>query len=76
VRYGLGFYIPEEDILHSHRRDNLKPYKALTGCALQQRRNFSPLRYELGVYIIEGGIFHSHRREDLKSYLALTGWSL
>jgi hypothetical protein len=24
VRYGLGFYIPEDDILHSHRRENLK----------------------------------------------------
>jgi hypothetical protein len=23
--------IPEVDILHSHRRENLKPYKALTG---------------------------------------------
>jgi hypothetical protein len=29
VRYELGFYIPEEDILHSHRRKNLKYYIAL-----------------------------------------------
>jgi hypothetical protein len=30
----LGFYIPEDDILHSHRRENLKPYKicALSSC--------------------------------------------
>jgi hypothetical protein len=27
VRYELGFYIPEDDILHSHRRGNLKSYK-------------------------------------------------
>jgi hypothetical protein len=27
VRYELGFYIPEDDILHSHCRENLKPYK-------------------------------------------------
>jgi hypothetical protein len=27
VRYELGFYIPEDDILHSHRRENLKSYK-------------------------------------------------
>jgi hypothetical protein len=27
VKYGLGFYIPEGDILHSHRRENIKPYK-------------------------------------------------
>jgi hypothetical protein len=26
VRYELGFYIPEDDILHSHRRENLKYY--------------------------------------------------
>jgi hypothetical protein len=26
VRYELGFYIPEDDLLHSHRRENLKSY--------------------------------------------------
>jgi hypothetical protein len=26
VRYVLDFYIPEDDILHSHRRENLKSY--------------------------------------------------
>jgi hypothetical protein len=26
VKYVLGFYIPEDDILHSHRRENLKSY--------------------------------------------------
>jgi hypothetical protein len=26
VRYELGFYIPEDDILHSYRRENLKYY--------------------------------------------------
>jgi hypothetical protein len=34
VRNELGFYIPEDDILHSDRRENLKSYIALTGCAL------------------------------------------
>jgi hypothetical protein len=24
VKYELGFYIPEDDILHSHRHENLK----------------------------------------------------
>jgi hypothetical protein len=28
VKYELGFYIPEDDILHSHCRENLKPYTA------------------------------------------------
>jgi hypothetical protein len=27
-------YIPEDGIFHSHRRENLKSYKALTGWAL------------------------------------------
>jgi hypothetical protein len=26
VKYELGFYIQEDDILHSHRRENLKSY--------------------------------------------------
>jgi hypothetical protein len=26
VKYELGFYIPEDDILHSHRREHLKSY--------------------------------------------------
>jgi hypothetical protein len=26
VRYELGFYIPEDDILHSHRRENPKSH--------------------------------------------------
>jgi hypothetical protein len=31
VKYELGFYIPEDDIPLSHRRENLKSYIALTG---------------------------------------------
>jgi hypothetical protein len=34
VWYELGFYIPEDDILHSDRRENLKSYIALKGWAL------------------------------------------
>jgi hypothetical protein len=26
MKYELGFYIPEDDILHSHGRENLKSY--------------------------------------------------
>jgi hypothetical protein len=47
VRYELG-YIPEDDILHSHRRENLKSYIALTGWDLQRRSIVSLVRYELG----------------------------
>jgi hypothetical protein len=68
VRYELGFYIPEDGILHSHRRENLRFYIALTGWTQEQTRNVSPVRYEMGFYIPEDGILHSHRRENLKSY--------
>jgi hypothetical protein len=34
VRYELGFYIHEDDILHSHCRENLKSYIELNGWAL------------------------------------------
>jgi hypothetical protein len=34
VRYEVGFYIPEDDILHSHRPENIKYYIALTGWTL------------------------------------------
>jgi hypothetical protein len=67
-KYGLGFYIPEHDILRSHRRENLNSNIALTGCALKRRCNVSPGKYELGFYILEEDILHNHRRESLKSY--------
>jgi hypothetical protein len=76
VKYELGFYIPEDGILHSHCRENLKSYIPLTGWTLQRRRNMSPVKYELGFYIPEDDILHSHQRENLKSYIALTGWTL
>jgi hypothetical protein len=34
VKYGLGFYILEDDILHGDRRENLKSYIALTAWTL------------------------------------------
>jgi hypothetical protein len=76
VKYELCFYIPEDGILHNHRRDNLKSYIALTGWTLWWRRNVSPVKYELGFYIPEDVILHSHRRDNLKSYIAVTGWTL
>jgi hypothetical protein len=30
VKYEVGFYIPEDDILHSHRRENVNSYKVST----------------------------------------------
>jgi hypothetical protein len=76
VKYELGFYIPEDNILHSHRRENLKSYTELTDWALQRRSNVSSVRYELGFDIPEHGILYSHRRENLKSYIELTDWAV
>jgi hypothetical protein len=70
-----GCNIPEDDILHSDGRGNLKSYIALNGWTLYRRHNVSPVKYELGFYTSEN-VLHSHRRENLKSYIALTGWIL
>jgi hypothetical protein len=58
VRYGLGLYVPEDDILHSHCRENMKWYIALTNCALWRRHKVSSVRYELGFYIQEDDILY------------------
>jgi hypothetical protein len=76
VNYELGFYIPEDGILHSRRRENLKYYIALNGWTVNRKPYMFPMRYELGFYIPEEGILHSHRRENLKYYIALAGWAL
>jgi hypothetical protein len=68
VKYELGFYIPEEDILRSHCSDILKYFIALTVLTLYWRRNVSPVRNEQGFYIPEDEILHCHRSENLKSY--------
>jgi hypothetical protein len=76
VRYELSFCIPEDDIHHSQRCEDLKSYIALTGWAVLWRGNKSPVRYELSFYIPEDDILHSDCRENLRSYIALTGWAL
>jgi hypothetical protein len=67
VKYELSLYIPEDVILHSHCRENLKSYVALTGWTLYWRHNVSPVKYELGFYIPEDDILHGDRCEHLKS---------
>jgi hypothetical protein len=37
VKYELGYYIPEHDILHSHRRDKLKSYMDCLGSEERQK---------------------------------------
>jgi hypothetical protein len=55
--YELGFYIPEDGVLHRYHRENLKYYIALTGCALYRRHHVSPVRHELGFYTPEDDKF-------------------
>jgi hypothetical protein len=64
ARYELGSYIPEDRILHSHRRENLKYYIALTGWSMKRRRVSCDVR--TGFYIPEDGTLHTHSRENLK----------
>jgi hypothetical protein len=55
ARYELDFYGPEDGILHSHRRENLKSCIEL----FCRRRKVFPVRYELCFYIQEDGVLHS-----------------
>jgi hypothetical protein len=41
VRYELGSYIPEDDILHSDRRENLK----LTCCSADVNKHSEPISW-------------------------------
>jgi hypothetical protein len=76
VKYEQGFCIPEDGIFHSHSRENVNSYIALTGWTVLWRRNVSPVKYELGFYIPEDDILHSHSCENVNSYIALTGCTL
>jgi hypothetical protein len=44
VKYELGFYIPEDDILHSHSRENFKCYKDINVMQLSKEREESEKR--------------------------------
>jgi hypothetical protein len=56
--------IPEDTILHSHSRENLKSYIALTGWTVYWRSNVSPVKYRLGFYITEDAILQTVRSES------------
>jgi hypothetical protein len=42
VKYEMGFYIPEDGILHSHCRENLKSYKPFRVKRWKSTRAFQP----------------------------------
>jgi hypothetical protein len=78
--------IPEDAILHSHRRENLKSYIAnivlsmsiLVALMMEALRSSETLVLTRAIRrnIPEDGILRSHCRENLKSYIALAGWAL
>jgi hypothetical protein len=76
LKRAIQGHIPEDGILHSYRRKNLKSYKHQPAALCNGERNAFPVRYELGFYIRVDDILHSHRRENLKSYIALAGRTL
>jgi hypothetical protein len=45
VRYYLGFDIPADGILHSHRSENLKSYMEVFRCFLQNMANSYSTRF-------------------------------
>jgi hypothetical protein len=69
VRYELGFHILEDDVLHSHRREYLISFIALTDGSLLCGRSVS-CEVRTGFYIPENDILHSHHRENPTSYMA------
>jgi hypothetical protein len=77
VRHELGFYTPEERIVHCHRRENLKSYTVLAGWALYTDVRFS-VRHELGFYTPEDGILHSHaaKSPNLTYYITVNNVKL
>jgi hypothetical protein len=62
VRYELGFYKPEDNILHSHRRDNIKSYKTTDG--LPMADSVKPIGFEVNQNGHYKGL-HFHGQNDM-----------
>jgi hypothetical protein len=57
VKYELGFYIPEDDILHGHRRGNRNIYYIVEGfCSLRAHKNeFYKVMYKHKLFVLTEG---------------------
>jgi hypothetical protein len=68
--------IPEDCILHSHCRENLQSYIALTGWTLQRRFNVSPVRYGLG-FMSQKTVFFivtAVKTSNLREHVVFVNW--
>jgi hypothetical protein len=68
AKYELGFYIPEVDILHSHRRESLKSYIALKGLGFVAETECVSCEVRAGALYPKVDILHSQLRDNIKSY--------
>jgi hypothetical protein len=68
VRYELDFYIPEDDILHRHRRENLKSCTSLS--SPRERDHYASRQFDS----ISKDLFKLHLR--LAKSLAAEDWDL
>jgi hypothetical protein len=76
VKYELGFYIPEDDILHSHCRENLKAYMfhmyQSSVTAPFQARKWHYFEQTKSLMLYRFGLFYfSIHRERLLEYVRL-----
>jgi hypothetical protein len=55
VKYERGFYIPEDTVLHSHRRENLKSYLRICIPNLRQLPVDDPIMNYYCYYYYETG---------------------
>jgi hypothetical protein len=53
MKYEKGFYIPEDTILHNHRRENLKSYIDSEVFSLTLRLRFTPQGSSWYLFLLE-----------------------
>jgi hypothetical protein len=78
VKYELGFYIPEDGILHSHRREKLRFYKVNKFSCSIKYWNFVEYLSDLGKPEGKRPLGRSRRRwiDNIKMDLLDTGMSV
>jgi hypothetical protein len=77
VSYELGFYIPEDDILHSHRRESLKSYTVKSSSTSRYTRENCDLQLVTVTITVFHGRAHAFASpKSFRSNLLSLGWIL